>query len=420
MTGTDGSWRRTAAMHQNILANLGDGVLAIDLSGQVITFNPAAGSILGLDHAQVIGCSFAEVFLMEPSLEPLSELILKAVYEAEITHNADIELDCGGETRSLSVSTTFLRTLPEDGGERVGVIAVLRDVTAERKRRQLKRLFGEYLDPRIVEQLIERTEVLEGGTRQPATVMFVDLEGFTSLAEDLDPPELMRFLNGFLALISQPIGGHAGVTDKYMGDAIMAFWGPPFTASDGHAQAACAAALEQRAMLPELRALLPAASRLDMRTGLAAGEVVAGSVGPAQARNYTVIGDTVNLAARLEVLNKSFGTRILVNRACRDQAGADFLFREIGMVRVRGRLRPEPVYELMAQAAHATADLQRLCACYEGALQHCRQRDWPRAVTAFDTCRELAPTDAPSTIMAARVRELQADPPDEAWDGVWS
>ncbi len=419
--------RHTAAIHESILMQMSDGVLTIDLSGTVVSLNPAAGAILGLDPSEVLGRPFAEIFLVEPCFEALTELILKAIYEAETTHSEELELARGGENHSLSVSTTFLRAPSDAGGERIGVIAVLRDITAERRRQRLQRLFGEYLDPRIIRRLVDQAQDLELGSRTEVTVSFLDLEGFTGLTERLPAPALMRFLNAYIATMARPIGDRSGVTDKYIGDAIMAFWGPPFTEPTDHAGEACAAALDQRERLPAFREALLAdpdlaavAPGLEMRAGIATGGVVMGSIGSARARNYTVVGDTVNLAARLEAANKALGTRILVAQATCEAARDLFAFRAVDIVRVRGRTRPEPVFELMAPRPTLEPAAARLIESFELGLGAYRRRDWNLARKSFRSCIDLVPDDGPSRVFLRRLELLETNPPAESWDGSWA
>jgi adenylate cyclase len=352
---------RNQAIYENILVNMADGVISLDLGGKIMTFNPAAGRMLGLIPDDVVGMTYAEVFFEDEGFDGLNELVLKAIYEAETTHSREIEIRLAEEMRNLLVSTTFLRAGPGSAGERLGIIVVLSDTTEQRKRKKVKRLFGEFLDPRIVDGILNG-ELETGGIRQTMTVSFCDLEGFTELGERLDAAELIEFVNAFLGVMLPPIGLHNGVTDKYIGDAIMAFWGPPFTTGDP-AVAACDAALEQRAALFELRRqvreelCLPLdVERIEMRCGIATGEVVAGSIGPRQSRNYTVIGDRVNLAARLETANKTLGSRILVCEETQRRAAGSFVFRELDTIQVRGRSRPERVFELVARAAATVSE----------------------------------------------------------------
>ena len=355
MPTSAGATQRQTAIYENILVNMADGVISLDLEGNIMTFNPAAGRMLALAPDEVVGLTYAEIFFEDAGYDGLNELVLKAIYEAATTHSEEIEVRLAAETRNLLVSTTFLGG-GLGHGEKLGIIVVISDVTEQRKRKKVKRLFGEYLDPRIVDGILNG-EFETSGIRQTMTVSFCDLEGFTGLGEALDASALIEFVNLYLDVMLPPIGLHGGVTDKYIGDAIMAFWGPPFTRRGDPAVEACHAALEQRAALAELRrrardelGVVDRAERLDMRCGIATGEVVAGSIGPRQSRNYTVIGDRVNLASRLEGANKALGSRVLVCEETRRRAGRDFVFRELDTIQVRGRVRRERVFELVARA----------------------------------------------------------------------
>lgn len=339
-------------IYGQILADMRDGVLALDLSGRIITFNPAAGRLLGLDPAGTVGSIFAELFVAEAAFEPLCELVVEALYDPGTTYSAEIELDLPEGSRALLVHTTLLRGA--DGPR--GVIVVLSDLSEQRKRRKLKRLFGNYVDPRIVARLLEQADRIELGTWVTATIAFVDLVGFTRLCQLLTPEDVVRFLNLYLEEMAGPINAHDGVTDKYMGDGIMAFWAPGFASGGDPAVLACRTALDQRRGLERLRRRtreelgFPAeASLVEIRTGIATGEVLAGSIGSARSRTYTVIGDAVNLAARLEVANKVLQTRILVSGATRDAAAAEFRFRQHGPLGLPGRAQPEIVFELLGE-----------------------------------------------------------------------
>ncbi len=417
---------RESAIHENILVNMADGVVSIDLEGRIITFNPAAGRMLGLAPGDVTGRTYAEIFFEDPGFDDLNELVLKAIYEDQTTHSQEIETAVKGESRNLSVSTTFLRAGAGDTAERLGVIVVLSDVTEQRKRKKIKRLFGEYMDPRIVERLLQQSELGTAGIRQRMTVSFCDLEGFTRLGERLRAEQLIEFVNTYLAVMSVPIGKHRGVTDKFIGDAIMAFWGPPFTEAADTAVGACHAALGQRAALAELRRRvaeelkLPVdAERIELRCGIATGEVVAGSVGSKQSRNYTVIGDSVNIAARLEHANKSLGSRILVCDETRQRAAAAFVFREIDTIVIRGRARPERVFELVAGKGELQPKQAALVETFEAALAAYRVCDWAAARRGAEKCLAGAPEDTPSRLLLDRIATLERSPPAAGWDGVW-
>lgn len=415
-----------AAIHSNILANMADGVLTLDLSGRIIMFNAAAGRILDLEPAAVIGRRYAETFFDDPNRDDFNEVVLKAIYDAEVTHSAEIDLRVGDELRALSLSTTFLSDGADGQAKKLGVIVVFSDVTERRNRRRITRLFGEYVDPRIVDRILQRGDALATSRREVMTISFCDLENFTRLGELLEPDALISFINSYLSCMSMPIGDHGGITDKFIGDAIMAFWGPPFTEGTDHAALACTVALEQRARLDAFRAevverfhLPLAPTAINIRAGIATGEVVAGTVGRDNAKNYTVIGDPVNVAARLEAINKSFGSRILVAEATWRQVANDFELRELDTVLLRGRARTERVFELMAAQGELDDDRQRLRDHFAVGLAAYRTHDWRAAGAAFTRCLEIDAGDTATQVFLGRLARLSEAPPGDDWDGVW-
>ena len=401
------------AIYEKILTHMADGVISLDLNGQVVTFNPAAGKLLDVPPELPVGQPYAATFLAEDRFDQLNDLVLKAILEAEIVHSETVRIEAGGRERHLNVSTSFLR----EGSSPVGVIVVLSDITEEHRRRKLKRLFGEYLDPRIIERLSAAGDALDQGVRQTATIAFLDLEGFTSLGERLGPVPLVRFLNVFLAIMSEPIRARGGITDKYIGDAILSVWSPTFIDGGQSAREACLAAIAQCQRMREVTDLARAECELPeelgcrIRVGIATGEIVAGSIGPAGARNYTVIGDPVNLAARLEAANKRVGTRILVDRATRTAAGEGLLFRELGRMRLAGRAEPDAVFELLGTAEDDTGNMAQLAELYASGLAAARAGDEVRARQAFAGILAIAPDDGPSLAMLKRLSEgVGSDP----------
>ena len=296
-------------------------------------------------------------------------------------------------------------------------------VVGLREKERIKTTFGQYVDPRIVKGLLENRLSAEGGQRQVMSVFFSDLAGFTRMCEGLTPDTAVRFLNRYFALMSQVIQERQGIIDKYIGDSVMAYWGQPFTEASRHAALCCEAALDQRAKLDEFRADLPSVlgvrhglPEVEVRMGIATGEVLVGNIGSETARGYTVIGDTVNLASRLEQANKFYGTRILVSAETRHQAGDAFEFREIDSLQVVGRSEPERVYELLGRQGQADTELARR---FEAGLAAYRVRDWGTAEAGFRACLEHASEDRPSQIFLARIAAFRQTPPPADWDGVW-
>ena len=295
-----------------------------------------------------------------------------------------------------------------------------------REKERIRDTFGQYVDPRIVKSLLENRIPAERGERQVMTVFFSDLQDFTRLCEGLPPDDAVRFLNRYFSLMSEVIRTRQGIVDKYIGDSVMAFWGPPFTDAADHATLCCLAALEQmarmeafRAWLPEMFGVAHGLPVVNVRMGIASGEVTVGNIGSETSRGYTVIGDTVNLASRLEQANKFYGTRILVSETTRNLAGDTLAFREIDSLRVAGKLETVRVFELMGLAAELSeSDRQRVQA-YEAGLARYRAQDWDAAEAAFRECLEVEPKDQPSQVMLARITAFRQSPPGAEWDGVW-
>lgn len=295
-----------------------------------------------------------------------------------------------------------------------------------RERERIRATFGQYVDPRIVKSLLENRMGADKGERQVMTVFFSDLQDFTRMCEGLTPDAAVRFLNCYFAMMAEVIRGRQGIVDKYIGDSVMAFWGPPFTDPTEHARLGCLAALEQmrkmddfRAALPELFGMKHGLPEVNVRMGIASGEVTVGNIGSETSRGYTVIGDIVNLASRLEQANKFYGTRILVSEGTRDLAGETLAFREIDSLRVIGKLEPVWVYELLGYSAElGEIDAQRIQA-YETGLERYRAQDWEAAEAAFRECLAKTPGDRPSQVMLERVAAFRQTPPEAGWDGVW-
>ncbi|TMA98617.1 MAG: adenylate/guanylate cyclase domain-containing protein [Deltaproteobacteria bacterium] len=296
-----------------------------------------------------------------------------------------------------------------------------------RSKARVRETFGKYLDPRIVEGLIERPELLGSkGERRVMTVCFTDMKGFTSLSEGVTPVALVSVVNQYLTTMSEPIRRSGGIIDKYVGDAIMAFWGPPFTAANEQARLACEATLGQLGLLPSFRQSLPEVlgikrnvPHVDMRIGIASGDVVVGNIGPDLSMSYTVMGDAVNLASRLENVNKVYGTHILVSAMTQEMAKDAYEFREIDSILVVGKEEPEQVFELLGRQGEVAQSTLDLAARFALGLVAYRRQAWMDALAAFRSCLELAPGDSPARVFLDRIPLLSAQPLPENWDGVW-
>lgn len=295
-----------------------------------------------------------------------------------------------------------------------------------RERETIRETFGKYVDPRVVRGLLENRLPAEGGENHVMSVFFSDLEGFTQLSEGLTPDAVVRFLNRYFSLMAELIRERQGIIDKYIGDAVMAFWGPPFTDEKSHAALCCHAALSQMARLEAFRAELPdifgthqALPKVNVRMGIATGEVTVGNIGSDTARGYTVIGDTVNLASRLEQANKFYGTRILVNEETQIRVKDELALREIDSLRVAGKREPVRVFELLGSLANQALGQQQMIATFERGLSAYRKQNWDEAEAAFHAGLTLTPGDPPCQVFLDRIQAFRRSPPAADWDGVW-
>jgi adenylate cyclase len=284
--------------------------------------------------------------------------------------------------------------------------------TEGRQRRFIKQAFNQYLHPVVIDQLLEHPERLcLGGERREITIFFSDLQGFSGLAERLEPEALTSLLNDYLTAMTDIILDSGGTVDKYVGDAIVAFWNAPLDQPD-HALRAVRAAQLCQERLAELRPQLcaRAGGELHMRIGINTGVAVVGNMGSQRRFDYTVLGDAVNLASRLEGVNKEFGSLVLLAGSTREQLDGSVRLREIGCVGVVGRDEPVRIFEPLSAAA-ATSDQ----AAFAAALARYSAGEFTAAAREF-AC--LADNDAVARRYAQRCRELATAPP-EGWDGVW-
>jgi adenylate cyclase len=298
---------------------------------------------------------------------------------------------------------------------------LFRSLREEGEKRKIRHAFRHYLNPEVTDLVARDPGRLRlGGERREITVFFSDIRNFTSISERLQPDVLGELLNEYLGAMTTIIFRHEGLLDKYMGDAVMAFWGAPVPAQD-HARRCCRAALEMVRALAALherwrRLGLPL---LEIGIGINSGEAVVGNFGSAQRFSYTAVGDDVNLASRLEGLNKHYGTTILVSERTRAMIGDAFLCREIDRVRVTGRAQAITIHELLARRAddHDGAVARRATG-FAAALDAYRRQAWDEATARLETLGSEWPRDRAIPPFLARCRRLRAAPPGEGWDWV--
>lgn len=290
-----------------------------------------------------------------------------------------------------------------------------RNLVVERKSRYLSKAFSAYVSSELVSEIIKDPGGLRlGGEKKAITVLFSHIRGFTGLSERLQPEELVSLLNEYLSPMTSIVLAEGGMLDKYIGDAMMAVFNAPLELP-GHPGRACAAALKMTDRLKELNRKWEGSrhGRLSMGVGINTGEAIVGNMGAELRFDYTAIGETVNLASRLEGMNKLYGTAVIVSESTREACGDSFEFRELDLVRVKGKEKPVAIYELAGWKGQGKAPIEDF---HEG-LRLFRARDFAAAGKVFN--RLASEGDSPSRLYAQRCAEYLACPPPEVWDGVY-
>lgn len=301
--------------------------------------------------------------------------------------------------------------------------AVFRYIFVEGERRQLSTALAQYTSKEIARQVAENPELCQRAESREVTAMFTDLRGFTSISERIGAERTQKVLNVCLGRFSDVMLRHEAMINKFIGDGIFAFWNPVIYPQPDHARRACETAVDLLVALEALRREQQQAggdetfAELSLRIGVATGPAIVGPCGSDQKYDYTCIGDSVNVAARLESANKFFGTAILVGGAGREQAGNGFAFRALGGVQVKGKRQAVPVYELLGRTDEVPAAALDYAEQFGAAVAAFQRRDWAAAERLFEQCAARRPEDAAAAQYLAATRRQSASPPTEDWNG---
>jgi adenylate cyclase len=300
-------------------------------------------------------------------------------------------------------------------------ITSFRMIFEEREKRKIRKSFGQYLSPGVI-QLIEkdpRKYIRPGGEMKDLTVMFSDIRGFTTISEGLSPDELVRLLNEYLGAMTDIIFKNLGTLDKYIGDAIMAFWGSPYPQAD-HAYCACKCALEMSRALAKLNVKWKQEDRppIAIGIGLNTGPVNVGNMGSDKRLAWTVMGDNVNLASRLEGITKEYQIQIVISEGTYRDVADKFVCRELDKIKVKGKNQPVNIYELLGVAAEKS-QFQSLIGAFETAMVAYRSQNWREAAGRFGELLNSYPDDGPTRVFLQRALEYLENAPESDWDGVY-
>ncbi len=300
-------------------------------------------------------------------------------------------------------------------------ITSFRVIFEEREKRRIRKTFSQYLSPGVIALIDEDPQkyIRPGGEEKELTVMFSDIRGFTSISEGLSSNDLVSLLNEYLSAMTGVLFKNLGTLDKYIGDAIMAFWGSPYPQQD-HAYRACACALQMLQMLEQLNEKWVAQGRKQVAIGIGlnTGPVNVGNMGSDKRLSWTVMGDNVNLASRLEGMTKQYRREIVISENTYRQVKEQFVCRELDKIRVKGKKQPVTIYELMGPIEEK-ARFEPLLSRFNHGLTAYRTQDWLAATGELGELLAEFPNDGPTQILLDRALEFMTTPPEEGWDGVY-
>jgi adenylate cyclase len=296
-----------------------------------------------------------------------------------------------------------------------------RRIESEKQKREIRHAFSHYVSSSVVDSILENPSQLQlGGVRKDMTVLFSDVRGFTTISEGLSPDALVKLMNTYLTQMTDIVFKHEGVLDKYIGDAVMAFWNAPLDQKD-HAKRAVDTALE---MLEELKKMnnekVFGDLEIKIGVGINSGEMVVGNMGSTDRFDYTVIGDSVNLGSRMEGLTKQYGIAFLISESTKAELPeGEYLIRPIDLVAVKGKNKPVKMYEVLKKMNDATDDEKYLVKVFTNALEAYFLKDFFTAAQLTDQLTSQFPADGPSKTLKERVEYFAKEPPADGWDGAW-
>ncbi len=301
------------------------------------------------------------------------------------------------------------------------IIAGIKFMSEESQKRYIKEVFSKYMAPRVVEELIKDPGKLQlGGELRNISIFFSDVAGFSSISEKLTPPELVSLLNEYLSEMTDIILKYEGTVDKYEGDAIIAFFGAPLAFED-HPARVCLATIDMKKRLAEMREewRKKGTFELRVRMGINTGDAVVGNMGSRQRMDYTMMGDAVNLASRLEGANKYYGTYAMISETTYERVKDIVDARELDLIRVVGKEEPIKVYELLGKKGTLPDYMFQMLQKYNEGLELFRNRQWDDAQSAFKAGLRIVPDDGPCKTYIERCKEFAKNPPPKKWDGVY-
>jgi adenylate cyclase len=350
-----------------------------------------------------------------------NEWVARSITRVEQSGATDINLDADVRLRDGSSASVNLTTVPlrDAKGESLGSLLILEDITNEKR---VRSTMSRYMSKEVAEQLLQEGEGVLGGKSQRISILFSDIRSFTNVAEALGARETVSMLNEYFEQMVEVVFRHGGILDKYIGDAIMSLFGAPFE-KEFDAENAVATANEMIVVLRELNArrVRDGKAPIDIGVGISTGDAIVGSIGSPKRMEYTAIGDSVNLASRLEGATKLYGVKVMLSEFTLGAMKVRPPVRELDLMRVKGKDQPVAVYEALGHHDASTfPNMRDALDYYESGLALYRQQRWSEALQRFDAALRAHPADGPSQVYKERASYYLANPPGPGWDRVWT
>lgn len=401
--------------NESILRSMSNAVLTLDADGIVRKVNESAVRILRRGEGDLVGHPLGELFGGPNTWVARSLDKVRAAGKTDITVDTELFVD-GAQAVSVDLTTVPLVSMKD---ESIGYMLMMEDITREKR---LRSTMSRYMSKAVVDRLLESGEAVLGGIGREVSVLFSDIRGFTSISERLGPQGTVALLNEYFTDMVDIVFAHHGVLDKYMGDMIMAVFGSVLQNADD-ADNAVNVGNRMMAGLRLLNDRLVARGREPIRigVGISTGDVVAGNIGSPKRLEYTVIGNRVNIAHRLEDANKFYGTSVLICNQTYVRMKDRSQVREIDLIRVRGMEMPVAIYEAIGHHTDESfPHREAAVAAFNEGLSRYRRREWQDAARCFREALAANPNDSPSQIYVERCDFFRKLPPDPDWDGVWT
>jgi len=399
--------------NESMLESMSNGVITINEDGKIVTCNAAGLQILGIAPGEVLRCNAADFFAGE------NGWIMEKIRHVEERGKPDIIMDAeaafGGNR--ISVNLTILPLVSTEG-RKLGSMIVIDDITSEKR---MKSTMSRYMDPGLADQLLGEGEDILGGKSADATILFSDIRGFTTLTEELGAQGTVSLLNEYFTIMVDCIQKEGGMLDKFIGDAIMAAFGVPIAHEDDEDRAVRAAIGMIRALQTwNRRRAAEGKKPVGMGIGLNTDTIVSGNIGSPKRMDYTLIGDGVNLASRLESLCKQYHASILISENTVRRLKGTYRIREVDRVQVKGKTQSVGVYEVLDYHTEETyPNLMDVVNQFRDGLALYRRREWERAIGRFEEALRFNPEEPLCRMYIDRCAFFRETPPDDDWDGGW-